>query len=48
MRHAPIAFLAVLAAGCPSGDPKNPPVLWLGLDGVETEVKLIDEEPPPF
>lgn len=44
--------LAVLAiAGCgggggPSGP--NPETLWLVNDGVETEVKLIDHEPPPF
>ena len=48
MRHLPVAFLAVLAAGCPSDEPKNPEVLWLALDGSETEVRLIPVEPPPF
>lgn len=41
-----LACLA-LTAGCPSG-PENPPRLWLYLDGVETEVKLVDYEPEPF
>jgi hypothetical protein len=44
-----IAGLAGLVglAGCP--DPaENAPTLWLALDGRETEVKLIDHEPPPY
>lgn len=40
--------LVVVLAGCPSSDPDNPPVLWLALDGRETEVRLADEEPEPF
>lgn len=49
----PIGKLVVLApfvlAGCPSDDEdKNAPVLWLGLDGRETEVRLIESEPDPF
>jgi hypothetical protein len=44
-----IAPLAFLLAACPSPDPAaNPPVLWLALDGRETEVKLVEEEPEPF
>jgi hypothetical protein len=37
------------ATGCSSsGNDTNPPVLWLAPDRVETEVKLIDTEPPPW
>lgn len=34
-------------AGCPSPE-TNPAVLWLGLDGRETAVRLVEDEPPPF
>ncbi|MGE0872951.1 MAG: hypothetical protein AB7P03_30650 [Kofleriaceae bacterium] len=38
-----------ITAGCPSSDgDRNPPVLWLDLDGSETEVRLIDHEPSPY
>ncbi len=40
------ALLLVLAA-CPS-PPGNPSQLWLAPDQMETAVKLIDHEPPPF
>lgn len=44
---AAAAVAALALAGCP--DPaENAPVLWLALDGRETEVKLIDFEPPPY
>ena len=42
----PIALLCMLA-GCPSSE-ENAPVVWLSLDGRETEVKLVEFEPPPF
>jgi len=35
-------------AGCPSSSTGNPEVLWLANDMVETRVKLVDAEPPPF
>ena len=40
-------FVVVLGglAGCPSG---NAPTVWLANDRVETEVKLVESEPPPF
>ncbi len=41
-----LAALALLT-GCP-GPEENAPTLWLSLDGRETEVKLVDFEPPPF
>jgi hypothetical protein len=41
-----LAALALLA-GCP-GPEENAPTLWLTLDGRETEVKLVDYEPPPY
>ncbi len=52
LRRSPLAPLAALAllpflGGCP-GPEENAPVLWLALDGRETEVKLVDYEPPPF
>jgi hypothetical protein len=37
----------LLLAGCPSED-GNAPVLWLALDGRETEVRLVEEEPEPY
>lgn len=43
---AALTTLALLA-GCPSSE-ENPRTLWLNLDGRETEVKLVDFEPPPF
>ena len=39
--------LLVSVTGCPSDD-GNPAVLWLALDGGETQVKLVDEEPRPY
>jgi hypothetical protein len=45
MKHAPVAFLVVLA-GCPSSG--NPPVLWLATNMTETAVKLVDSEPNPY
>ena len=44
VRIAPLAL--ALLGGCPSSE--NPPTLWLALDGRETEVQLIDFEPPPY
>jgi hypothetical protein len=38
-------FLIVLA-GC--ADVRNPPTLWLALDGAETQVTLIDHDPAPY
>ncbi|HTM21147.1 MAG TPA: hypothetical protein VL172_11580 [Kofleriaceae bacterium] len=43
----PIVALVPLLAACPSDD-KNPSTLWLALDGGETEVKLVEQEPNPF
>ena len=45
-RLTALATLALLG-GCPGGE-ENPRTLWLNLDGRETEVKLVDFEPPPF
>lgn len=36
-----------LLGGCPSSD-GNASTLWLYLDGRETEVILVDFEPPPY
>lgn len=47
MKSSSLLLLAALA-GCPSSDDGNAPVLWLALDGRETEVKLVEEEPDPF
>lgn len=43
----PWLLLAVLA-GCPGGESANPETLWLALDGRETEVKLVEDEPDPY
>ena len=40
-----LSALALLG-GCPSDG--NAPTLWLYLDGRETEVILVDFEPPPY
>jgi hypothetical protein len=42
------ALLVLLLAGCPNPDDGNPDVLWLALDGRETEVKLQEGQPSPF
>lgn len=44
-----IAMLGAISmlGGCPSPG-ENAPTVWLALDGRETEVKLIDHEPPPY
>jgi hypothetical protein len=47
-RSTVLALASVaLLAGCPS-DNGNPDVLWLALDGSETQVRLVDAEPIPF
>ena len=45
MKHS---ALLLLLAGCPNPDDGNPDVLWLALDGRETEVKLIENQPSPY
>jgi hypothetical protein len=35
-------------AACGSDGNSNPPVLWLGLDGSEIKVRLIEQEPLPY
>lgn len=47
-RLFPVALVGMVhLTGCPSPD-TNPAVLWLGLDGSETRVRLVEDEPPPF
>ncbi|HEU0031527.1 MAG TPA: hypothetical protein VFQ53_12900 [Kofleriaceae bacterium] len=51
MKHG--AWLVVLGvlAGCPGDDDGgggNAATLWLAPDGMETEVRLVETEPPPF
>ncbi len=51
MRHFPITPLLLgllVLPGCPSSSDSNPEVLWLANDMVETRVKLVEAEPPPF
>jgi hypothetical protein len=44
-----LGLLAVAACGGADGPGEpNPKVLYLGLDGSETRVKLVDVEPDPF
>ncbi len=47
MKHSAL-LVAVALVGCPGPDEGNPDVLWLALDGRETEVKLSDRQPSPF
>jgi hypothetical protein len=46
-----LAALPLALAACPGPDDpaqKNPPRLWLALDGGETMVRLVPREPFPF
>lgn len=47
MRAVALA-IALVGLGACGDDATNPPKLWLFLDGGETEVKLVDSEPPEF
>ncbi len=47
MRTLPFVALTLLA-GCPSDEDGNAGTLWLALDGVETEVRLVEKPPSPF
>jgi len=42
-----LGLLVGCGGGGGSGD-TNPATLWLANDMVETRVKLVDAEPPPF
>ncbi len=46
MKH--VVVIALALAACSDGSRTNAPVLWLALDGRETEVRLVEEEPDPF
>lgn len=50
MAGSALAALVGLAAlaGCPGPSDENAPTVWLALDGRETDVKLIDNAPPPY
>ncbi len=48
MRHLVVIGGLALLPACPDDPAANPPVLWLALDGGETEVRLIGERPDPF
>lgn len=49
MKHSALLVVVVSGlAGCPNPEDGNPDVLWLALDGRETEVKLSDKQPSPF
>jgi len=41
-------LLLLLLAGCPDTNSGNAPTLWLALDGRETDVKLVEDEPDPY
>lgn len=41
-------MIVLALSACSDGSPSNAPVLWLALDGRETEVRLVEEEPDPF
>lgn len=46
--RAGLAIAILVSIGCGDGGAENPPVLWLALDGSETQVRLIEQEPPYF
>jgi predicted small lipoprotein YifL len=48
MRQAALVLVTLAACGDNGGSNVNAPVLWLALDGRETEVKLAEDEPEPF
>lgn len=49
MRPLPILLAPLLLAACPGPDEVfNPPRLWLYLDGTETMVRLVPQEPQPY
>ena len=43
-----VMVIALAACGDNDGSGGNAPVLWLALDGRETEVRLVEDEPHPF
>lgn len=47
MRSALILSSLAMLSACPSPE-ENPAVLWLALDGRETAVRLVPEEPEPY
>ena len=46
MKHVLIVATLVALAGCPSDNDGR--TLFIAPDRVETQVKLITQEPPPF
>jgi hypothetical protein len=40
--------IALTACGDNEAPRSNAPVLWLALDGRETDVRLVEEEPDPY
>lgn len=48
MKRTALVLLSLAACSDDGGSGQNPPVLWLALDGRETEVRLIAEEPRPY
>ena len=48
MKTTPLLLIALAACGDNDGAGVNAPTLWLALDGRETEVRLVEDEPDPF
>lgn len=48
MRRALVLPFLLAACGDDAPPATNPPRLWLYLDGTETMVRLVPEEPDPF
>jgi hypothetical protein len=42
-----LACIIFVLCGCPNAN-QNPKRLWLALDGVETKVTLVPQEPEPY
>ena len=45
-----VLLLPLALAGCPQpqGAGQNPTSFWLGIRNSETDIVLVDSEPPPF
>ncbi|NVB83738.1 MAG: hypothetical protein HOV81_35515 [Kofleriaceae bacterium] len=48
MKYAPLLLLVLAACPGDDGGEGNAQTLWLAPDKMETQVKLVEDRPPPF
>jgi hypothetical protein len=48
MKHLYLLIGVAAAVGCTPAPGKNPAELWIGLNGSEKAIKLVDKQPNPF